>query len=403
MNVLYLSPFFYPEKISTGKYNTYLVEALKNNGCDVTVITSHPIYPNWIVQLSNATLPGISIKRGGALIVYPKNVGLRRAILELWYAMYVLLRYFKLESTPDIIISVFPPSLYFMFLQRFISPVVSKIGIVHDLQGVYSSIHSSCLARIISKSISLVEKKCFNSCDNLIFLSKSMKKHAVMMYDLNKNKCKVCYPFITNSNEMQNGTALADILLPLKYNVVYSGALGDKQNPYELFAFMNKIAFSYPEIMCHIFSDGPIYESLIKSYQGKENCNVHFHNLVSELQLAELYERSDIQIIPQLLHTSEGSLPSKLPNIIAAGVSLFVISDAGSELEDFVISSNAGVVSNTWNIDELESLFLSFMGNIFKESKSDRKIRLSQFAKSKFNIDFVVEEILLLAKSPGHH
>ena len=319
--------------------------------------------------------------------------------MELWYAIFVLFQYYKIESTPDIIISVFPPSLFFMLLQSFVSPVVTKIGIVHDLQGVYSSIHSTRIARIISKAIIVVEKKCFNSCDELIFLSKSMKSRAVMIYGLDKTKCKVCYPFITNSNEIPNGTALAEILLPQKFNVVYSGALGDKQNPDQLFAFMNKIAFSHHQVMCHIFSDGPIYERLVKTNQGNVNCKVNFHNLVSEKQLSELYERSDMQIIPQLLNTSEGSLPSKLPNILAAGVFLFVISDSGCELENIVNLSNAGVVSNTWNIDELASLFHSFYYNNIKESKVDRKIRLSQFVKSEFNIDFVVERILSAVKS----
>ncbi|MGB8475721.1 MAG: hypothetical protein WCE61_16705, partial [Candidatus Acidiferrum sp.] len=41
------SPFFYPETISTGKYNTILSRALAERGVEVNVVTSHPFYPNW--------------------------------------------------------------------------------------------------------------------------------------------------------------------------------------------------------------------------------------------------------------------------------------------------------------------------------------------------------------------
>src|SRR5271169_6903406 len=103
MRILLLSPFFFPEQISTGKYNTCLTEAMVLAGHDVTVIASHPIYPNWRAKISNATLPKIEIKRGGGWIVYPSSAILRRAILELWYAWHVLTNYFNLGSRPDIV------------------------------------------------------------------------------------------------------------------------------------------------------------------------------------------------------------------------------------------------------------------------------------------------------------
>jgi colanic acid biosynthesis glycosyl transferase WcaI len=65
MKTLFLSPFFFPEHISTGKYNTCLAKALVLAGHDVTVVVSHPIYPNWCAEISNAALPKIEIIRGG--------------------------------------------------------------------------------------------------------------------------------------------------------------------------------------------------------------------------------------------------------------------------------------------------------------------------------------------------
>ena len=133
MRILLLSPFFFPEQISTGKYNTFLAQALVLAGHDVTVVASHPIYPSWRAEINNATLPGIEIKRGGGRITYPRSAMLRRAILELWYAWYALTSYFRLGSRPDIVIPIFPPSLFFMLLHWLMPRSVCRVGIVHDL------------------------------------------------------------------------------------------------------------------------------------------------------------------------------------------------------------------------------------------------------------------------------
>ena len=77
MNILLLSPFFYPEPISTGKYNTDFVKELAKKGHKVTVVCSHPIYPNWKVKKSYSNLNGVEIIRGGKFIKYPKNKMLR--------------------------------------------------------------------------------------------------------------------------------------------------------------------------------------------------------------------------------------------------------------------------------------------------------------------------------------
>ena len=40
--LLFVSPFFYPEDISTGRYNTYFVRALLAQGVEVAIVAAHP-------------------------------------------------------------------------------------------------------------------------------------------------------------------------------------------------------------------------------------------------------------------------------------------------------------------------------------------------------------------------
>ena len=65
-----------------------------------------------------------------------------------------------------------------------------------------------------------------------------MKDTAKEIYALDKNKLQVQYPFVTK--KVQDKTnALTNILFNDKINIVYSGALGEKQNPEGLYAFFN--------------------------------------------------------------------------------------------------------------------------------------------------------------------
>jgi len=396
-SVLLLSPFFYPEKISTGKYNTYLAEEFVAQGVGVTVIASHPLYPGWRPEKTDAALPGIVINRGGAWIRYPKSALLRRAILELWYAWHVLTSFVRLKLQPTCVVAVFPPSLFFLMLARIIPRGCRKVGVVHDLQGVYASRSKRVLSQLVNLAIHFVESQCFRSCDRLIFLSSSMANRAILEYGLDKNKCAVCYPFVALSeNQDVAGADLAHLLDGKKTNVVYSGALGDKQNPDGLFAFFSRLVSARLDVSCHIFSAGPHFERLRSAHGEKGNAEsvVQFHDLVATKYLDELYTRSDIQIIPQADGTADGSLPSKLPNLMAAGVPVFVICETGSELADLVREAGAGGASHTWDASVLVDEFVQLLPVLKAEPRSARKARLRPFVEERFSIRRIVEEII---------
>lgn len=64
--VLIVSPFFFPELISTGKYNTDLAIQMYKQKLRVEVLCSHPLYPDWKPQKSIQMIEGIEIIRGGS-------------------------------------------------------------------------------------------------------------------------------------------------------------------------------------------------------------------------------------------------------------------------------------------------------------------------------------------------
>ena len=161
--ILLISPFFSPELISTGKFNTDLVMALRDKGNIITVLCSHPFYPNWKPKISSIQIEGIEIIRGGENIKYFNSVILRRIILELWYTFFVLKNIFKLRKKIDIIIPVFPPSLAFYSILPYIEKRTVKIGMVHDLQEVYAANKRGAINKTIRFFIHKIEKRIFKS------------------------------------------------------------------------------------------------------------------------------------------------------------------------------------------------------------------------------------------------
>jgi len=378
--ILILSPFYYPEKISTGKYNTYLSNELIGKGNDVDVICSYPIYPEWKVGAVDTELEGIKVVRGGKWLVFPRSQILRRAVLELWYMVFVLSKWKVWRNRYDIIVPIFPPSLFFLIVSKFSFDGTKLIGIVHDLQGIYATYKGGRVRSFVFKAIAAVERKTFKGCDKLIFLSNRMRREAVERYSLDDQKSFVHYPFVT-INEFNDNGRLIDIIDNEQLTLVYSGALGEKQAPEKLLSYMQRVLDADGEVNAYIFSHGPVFERL------KSNCKhnrVKFLPLVAEDDLPELILRSTVQIVPQEIGTSDGSLPSKLPNLLAAGGKIVCITDKDSELVTLLADYSKSVVSTSWEdaslVDDTVALLHDSEGSSEKDEGLLRKFSIVDLA-----------------------
>jgi colanic acid biosynthesis glycosyl transferase WcaI len=381
--ILIVSPFFYPEPISTGKFNTDFVRSLSEKGHEVTVLCFHPFYPSWKSKKSNEQIEGVTIIRGGNSLIYPKKIILRRLVLEVGFAFFVLKKLRKAQKNKDIIIPVFPPSFAFYLLFPFLNRTIRKIGMIHDLQEIYSSNKKGFIHTIVKYGIHKIEKKCFNACDKLIFLSNEMKEEAEKLYQLDPIKSTVQYPFITLKNNKTN--QLSSILKPEHRNIVYSGALGEKQNPRGLYDFFNYASDAIENGVFHFFSQGEVFNQLKAE---NKNPKILFHNLVPKDNLEELYQKSDVQILPQLANTSCGSLPSKLPNILASGSKILVITDKNSEIEKLFSRNHLHTAINSW---EPEVILEALQHLLISTSKDPHQIKV---ASKIFTIDSLIQEIL---------
>jgi colanic acid biosynthesis glycosyl transferase WcaI len=346
--VLLFSPFFFPENISTGRYNSHLALALKRAGNDVVAVCSYPFYPEWEVKTDDTgELEGIECLRGGSRVSYPNSQVIRRLVLEFWYFFFARKAIRSLNDRQfDLVIDIYPPNLFSLDLSRKRKLGAPIVGIVHDLQGVMSQTKSSFLRRIVGKLVRPIEKKSLQRCDRLMFLSNAMMQYALDNYGLDRKKCDVAYPFQSISEG--EGGKIPPALLAHKKSLVYSGALGEKQAPDELLQLMDLFARRHEDYGVMVFSNGPIFDSLRAQY-ATSDCPVEFHDLVPDDELEGMLRSSTVQIIPQKLSVSHGAFPSKLPNLIASGTPVFAITDKGSEVDHILYRYSLGKTSHDWN------------------------------------------------------
>jgi glycosyltransferase involved in cell wall biosynthesis len=347
------------------------------------VLCYHPLYPDWKIKKSKKLIKGIKIIRGGKYLSFSKKTILRRFILEFSFAFFILRKIGKHQKNKDLIIPVFPPSFAFYLILPFLDKKVKKVGMIHDLQEVYSDDKKGFLNKIIRFFIHNIEKKCYTRCNKLVFLSKEMKEQAKDLYNLKENKLEVQYPFITIKEKITNN--LQHLFNKDNKHVVYSGALGEKQNPEKLVNFFDQASLGTVNIIFHIFSRGEIFD---KFKRINANSKIHFHGLVDKEHLEELYHRSDVQIIPQKEGTSKGSLPSKLPNLLASECKVFLITDDNSELKALFKNNNLDFVATNWDTNELVKALI----RLLKKPVDFKHQKL--VAKNFFTIDKMILKVL---------
>lgn len=390
--ILILSPFFYPEPISTGKYNGLVAERLAQRGAKVSAICSYPIYPDWVPKKQPLELPKVKALRGGGWLKYPKQPLLRRAVLEPWYMVHCALQMLKVGRRADRVLAVFPPSLFMLVVPALARRGARIVGIVHDLQGVYAARKSGLAGRTLQSIISWVERRAFAACDHLVFLSETMRDVTVRTYGLDVRRTSVHYPFVTIPDASPDADAELDrYFVPGLKTIVYSGALGEKQAPEKLVALMVKILEGHPGWQARIFSQGPNFERLSAAASHER---LAFHPLVDARLLPALLKRSDIQVVPQDTGTSDGSLPSKMPNIIAAGTRLLCITDPASELERLVNTYPAGVACTSWDAGETLAAFEQ-LAERPRATRAESEALLKQFT-----LDGLVDRLLTFESTP---
>lgn len=377
MNTLLISPFFYPELISTGKYNTDLALNLVKQGHRVHVWCFHSFYPDWKIKKSDQQLKNIFIKRGGLGVRFTGKQFIDRIILELSFLFFLIKEKVKNKQVFDNIIFISPPSISIIILKAFRANV-NKVIIVHDLQ----FIHIKTINKTLSKVAFFIEKKLMRLSNKLIFLSEEMKSFFDNSKQFVNSSIHVQWPFVN----IEKGKSQKP-LLKNGINIVYSGALGAKQSPEKLLSLFEYVSTQNKDWNFYFFSSGSLYDSIKKS---NNNPKIHFLPLVDKEKVYQLYSECTVQIIPQTSGSSSGSLPSKLPNLIFSETKILTITDSQSELEKIIQQYPNGISINRWE----NSIFAQALYKLVHMKGTKNSKEIQNMCQDYFSVDSLIAKII---------
>lgn len=388
--ILLLSPFFHPEPIGIGKYNSFLAQSLIRKGYKVEVVCFHPLYPEWRPNHSKADLPGVSILRGGKILRFPKNGVLRRAVLECSFLAYTM-RNLPMIRMHTHIVAVLPPMIYLPMMWIACRPQTKITAIALDVQGIMAGVAAGREHGAVVRLVRIIEAAVLRCCHRVIALSRGMASFLSGTYGLPSSKIGVCWPFVT-MNHLDSKGRLGHLFTQDKKHVVYAGAMGEKQNPDGLVSFFAHLAERNKEIICHVFSGGPNFRYLKRQYENA-GPGLVFHDFIPERHLYELFQRSDIQIIPEKPGYSNGAFPSKLPNLLVSGVPILYIGQKESDVWQVIEKTQAGLCSDDWSFRHLESLVSRLLMDGHRQTRDERRRLFVENYSRQFNVEALIREI----------
>ena len=262
------------------------------------------------------------------------------------------------------------------------------ITLVADLQSIHVGEGSGVIRKLIFSLIGWVERLTFNASDHLVFMSDAMLD-TVGRENLDRRiGVDVCYPGVTiGKRETDTGDSL-QFIESSNTNIVYSGALGEKQNPEFLYRLFAEAASLDRTLHFYVLSEGDLFER-IKSMGAGKGSRITFLPLVSEDDLVELYAKSNVQVVPQKPGTSDGSLPSKVPNLMSNHVPIFAITDKDGDLSNLLDQYPLGCHTQSTDVSIAAEELVKFVQSVRARSQldEDEKKFIEAQLSSKFSFD----------------
>lgn len=366
------------------------------SGEDVTCVCSYPIYPSWKPSRTDKNIEGVKAIRGGLWVRYPRSLLLRRAVLEIWFAVFSLWTVYRMRNDTELLISQIPPSCFALLISIFKPKKIPHVVIVSDLQYVFLDKKTGFLASLIRRLVKVVERGIFQRSDKNVFLSNAMLKFAVKNLSANSARSVIQYPFKTIQLGTEYSGQVQKIMSADYINVVYSGAIGEKQAPDVLLELFINLVQMRDDVRCYIFSQGAIFDAMQEALPFNLQEHIIFRPLVPAECLEELYRLSDFQIVPQLSGTSEGAMPSKIPNLMATSTNIFAFSDADGELDTALKNYPLGFCSNSNNPHDIAQELDDFISKLdqLRLVGEDKAAEIADFVNDKFDRGKFVSTLL---------
>lgn len=355
MRILVFSISSPPEKTGIGKYNSEMIEYFGEKGHAVELVTTMPYYPEWEVhkeyrgKFSHTENKGnVTIKRFWSYLPKSDITSIGRIVKELTFFFYSLIYLLKKRIfgySPEVLIYIAPP----FFLPLFVRTLFKKSKQVYHIQDleIDAAIELKMLPKFLETLLLNFERSILNKMDVISTISRGME---LKIKSKNVDKEILLFP---NWSDISKIYPSKTTWLHSKLNIdkskkliVYSGNIGNKQGLEILPSVITQVCKNDNIIHFVILGEGAFKKSLQELLSKVNKEYYTLSGLVEVEDLNKMLNSSFIQLVLQKAEGSDSFMPSKLTNILAAGIPSIVTALPKTGLFDVISENNVALTCN---------------------------------------------------------
>jgi colanic acid biosynthesis glycosyl transferase WcaI len=396
MNITIISNNYAPEDSGIGLYSSDMAEFLAQKHT-VKVITAFPYYPQWKIHDNyqnkgsyyNETINNVEVVRFKQFTPSkPKFSGRILQMLHFFFGSIV--NVLKIKKS-DVIIVVVPFTIS-IILGWFLKTIRGGKLIIHVQDFEFDAAFETGISSktgFLSKIIFKIERMLFNRANAISTISFGMLKKL-------KTKTKVptmYFPNWIDHSKINPETATSNsIFNDLKFNILYSGNIGAKQD-WEFFIEFLESCMQIKDIHVYLIGDGAKKTAVVEQVQNFSNCT--YLPPVKYEELNDLLCNASLHVLFQKSTVIDTVMPSKILGMMASSIPSIVTGYKESEVKNNFEESKGGFYFYEENsLEQIMEKIQELINNpsLYKETgKNARKFVIEKFYKENILTNFEKE------------
>ncbi len=354
--VLFLTQWFEPEPAHKG---LKFVQALRDRGYDVEVLTGFPNYPTGIIMPGYRLgayrleiMDGVKIHR---VFLYPSHSksSIGRSLNYLSFFVSSLAFCLFRGRRFDAVYVYHPPVT--SALAVALSRIVSRRPYVVDVQDLWPDAvavsgmkGSGTAARVLGPVCSYIYRR----AAVVMGQSESMTQRLVER-GADPRRATTTFNWADEDSARPHGTLdMTTFGFAGRFNFVYGGNLGRVQGLETLVQAAVEAGKAVPEILLTLIGDGTERDSLVGMLAALGSDNVQIRPAVPQSQIGDVFSAADVLVLHLLDQPAfEVTIPSKTQFYLACGKP--VLAAIRGEARDIVISAGAGVAATPGDVQSI--------------------------------------------------
>lgn len=339
VDLLVVSPTFYPEPIGTPAYVTDIVRWFAARNFEMAVVTATPFYPHFSRYRGYGRarrrdhFDGVPVRRLPTIIPSGGRSALRALSEANFFFQGVLAQATDPLPRPRAVLSVSPGTPLAVLLGSRLARGARHVALVHDIQSGLVTATSSGSA-VVARLSQRWERALLRTSDAVLCLTDQMRQ---VLWRMGMRGALEVLPLWAN---LPASTFAGPHRAP-EADILYSGNLGRKQDVPLLLDVAERLQSVAPHLTLKIRGDGPARMDLEAAAVARRLDNVSFGGLAPGERLAELLSAPSLHVVPQAPGVCDTVMPSKLFNIMASGRPAVVAAEAASAISALAHASQA--------------------------------------------------------------